>query len=191
MSNLTPLDIRVAGQYEAAREAARRHLADVRSHRRISIGDLVTLVFENRETVRGVVEEVVRAEHLSDSAAIAGEVEAFNAIIPAPGELSASLYLEVADPGDLAAVARSVEGVETTVFLEVGGRRVNGVCEEVRVESEESAMYHLRFALGDDLTRAWRDGAPVVAGCDHPACAGRVELRDDQREALAADLTAN
>ncbi len=188
MSDLTPADIRVAADYEAARDSERRHLADVKSHRRVVIDDTVAVVFENRETVRGVVQEVVRTEHLRDTEQIAAEVIAFNALLPRPGELSACLYIEVTDAGDLAERARVLVGIERAIFLEVGGERISAETEIVAVESGAPAMYHLRFVLSDAQRSAWRSGAAVSVGCDHPECAARVELREDQRVALAEDF---
>ncbi len=189
MSELTPADIRAADVYEAARDDDRRHIADIKRHRRIVLADTVALVFENRDTVRGVVEEVVRTEHIEDAAAIAHEIDAFNAMLPRPGELSACLYVEVTDPADLAAQARRLAGIESALWLEIAGERVGGTAEELDVEAGAPALFHLRFAPSDAQRRAWRDGAAVAVGCDHSACTTRVDLSDEQRDALASDLS--
>ncbi len=188
MHELKPGDILLDDEYEASRAGEQRHLADVKRHRRIVLDDAIELVFENLETVRGVVEEMVRTEHLHDHGEIAAEVGAFNAIVPRLGELSACLYLEVNDAADLARRAEQLVGVERTVWLLIGDERVDVLVEEVEVEPETPAMYHLRFRPTTEQRRAWQEGARIVMGCDHPACTSRVELTQDQSQALVADL---
>lgn len=188
MNELSPTEIRVAGVYEAARDEQRRHLVEVKRHRRVTLNDTISLVFENHETVRGVVEEVVRADHIRGDAEIAAEVDAFNAIVPKDGELSACLYIEVGDAADLAQRARELRSIERSVWISVDGERISAYSEEIDVEAEAPAMYHLRFAPTQSQRDAWRNGATVVVGCDHDSCHGRVELSEEQRNALVADL---
>ena len=187
-NQLSPSDIRTAEVYEAERDGERRHQTDVKRHRRVHLGDALSLVFENRETVRGVVEEVLRAERIRDEERIAAEVTAFNRIVPEPGELSASLYLEVSDPALLPLRGRELAGVEACVALECGGERVVATSESIQVEGAEAAVHHLRFELGDRMRAAWCGGEAVTARVDHPAYSVEVTLTAEQHEALIPDL---
>ena len=49
MNSLTQEDLIPQAEYEQQREAFRRRIIDLKRRRRISIGPLVTLVFENRD----------------------------------------------------------------------------------------------------------------------------------------------
>ena len=190
MSQLTRDEIRVAASYEAERDAARRHLAALKRHRRIILGDRIAVVFENHETLRGVVEEVVRSEHLIDDEAVNSEVAAVNAVVPAAGELCAFVYLEVIEAADLAAATRQLSGVERAINLEVGGAQVAVSLETVSLERGDPAVHHLRFVPSAEQLRQWRGNAEVVLVSDHPECTARAVLSDEQSQALLADLDA-
>ena len=188
MDKLSPSDIRVGAEYEEIRGEARRGVAELKRHRRVTLGDQLALVFENRETIRSALEELVRAEHVTDPVRLAGDVGAFNALIPALGELGATLYLEIADPADLGVAASQLQGVERCLYLEVAGTTTTAHAEIVTAPDETAPAYYLSFPLSPDQRSAWLDGAEVVAGVEHAACAVRVSLDEQQRRAIAADL---
>jgi len=188
-SNPIRLDeVRVGQAYETMRSDERRRVAEFKRFRRVHLGDSLALVFENRDTIRSTLEEALRSERIDDPERVAGEVVAFNAVVPAPGELTAALFLEVADPADLNAVAMRLDGVERTVFLEVAGTRVHGVPDTVFPPGERALAQYLRFSLDADQREAIRSGSALVAGTDHAACAVAVALDEDQRRAIAEDL---
>lgn len=189
MQPLTPADVRPPAAYEPVRSEARRRVIELKRHRRVALGDLLTLVFENRETVRGVVEELLRAERIQDPERIAAELDVFNPLIPADGELSATLFLEITDPAELAARLGTLGGIEAAVHLEVGGRRAAQVHEPGRSRDDRtSSVHYLRFRLDDTLRAAFLRGEEVALVADHPAYSARTVLDEAQRMALSADL---
>ncbi len=181
-------EVRVGAAYDAERADERRRIAELKRFRHVHLGDALALVFENRDTIRSTLEEALRTERVDDPERVAGEIAAFNAVVPPPGDLAATLFLEVDDPADLNAAVLRLDGVEDTVFIEVAGRRVRGVPEEVFPPGESVLAHYLRFSLEPDQRAAIRNGAPVTAGTDHPACAATVELDEDHRQAIARDL---
>jgi hypothetical protein len=181
-------EVRVGQAYETMRGDERRRVAELKRFRRVHLGDSLALVFENRDTIRSTLEEALRTERIDDPDRVAGEVGAFNAVVPAPGELAAALFLEVADPADLNAAALRLDGVEQTVFLEVAGTRIRGVPEEVSPPGETALAHYLRFRLDPEQREAIRSGSRLVAGTDHAACAIAVALDEDQRRAIVEDL---
>jgi hypothetical protein len=181
-------EVRVGQAYEAMRGDERRRVAELKRFRRVHLGHALALVFENRDTIRSTIEEALRTERIEDPEQVAGEVGAFNAVVPAPGELSAALFLEVADPADLNAAALRLEGVEHTVYLEIAGIPIRGIPETVFPPGETALAHYLRFRLEPEQREAIRSGASVVAGANHPGCAVAVELDEDQRRAIAEDL---
>jgi hypothetical protein len=181
-------EVRVGQAYETMRGDERRRVAELKRFRRVHLGDALALVFENRDTIRSTLEEALRTERIDDPDRVAGEVVAFNAVVPAPGELAAALFLEVADPADLNAAALRLDGVEQTVFLEIAGTRVWGVPEAVFPPGESALAHYLRFRLDPEQREAIRSGSTLVAGTDHAACAVAVALDEEQRRAIAEDL---
>jgi hypothetical protein len=186
--DIRPVEIRTGEEYESVRAQSRRGIAEMQRHRRVALNELLTLVFENRESIRSVIEEVVRAERLTDGVEVAREVDAFNPLVPPSGDLRAALYLEVSDPAELGEQLERLEGVQRAVYLEVDGVRIDGTALPVAAADEPPSAYYVGFTLSDQQRSAWLAGRSVIAGVEHPAAHGRVELDPEQREALAADL---
>jgi hypothetical protein len=181
-------EVRVGAAYEAMRADERRRVAELKRFRRVHLGDSLALVFENRDTIRATLEEALRTERIDDPERVAGEIAAFNAVIPAHGELTAALFLEVADPADLNAAVMRLDGIEQTVFIDVAGTRVRGVPDEVFAPGESVLAHYLRFRLEPDQREAIISGSAVATGTDHAACAVVVSLDEDQRRTIAGDL---
>jgi len=186
---LTLADIRPPATYESVRAEARRQVIELKQERRIAVGDQVTLVFENRDTVRGVVEEVLRAERIEAPDRIAEEVETFNALIPGEGELTATLYLEITDPAEMMVRREELRGIDAAVTMRVDGVEVEllgdpGFAQEARTGS----VHHLRFRLTPAQRDAFARGE-VTINVDHPGYGAAITLTEAQRAALATDLT--
>jgi hypothetical protein len=189
MQHLTLNDVRPPAAYEPVRDRARRQVIELKRSRRVALGELITLVFENRETVRGVVEELLRAERIEDPERIAEELAVFNELIPGERELSATMFLEITDPAELAARLGGLAGIEAAVHLEVGGSRVEQVHEPGRSRDDRtSSVHYLRFRLDPAQRAAFLSGEPVALVADHPGYAARAVLSEAQRGALSADL---
>lgn len=91
MNALTPQDLLPAAEYERQREQFRSQIITLKQRRRTSVGPLVTLIFENRETLRFQTQEMIRVEHILDPHKIQDELDVYNALMPGAGELSATL----------------------------------------------------------------------------------------------------
>src|SRR5688572_13421528 len=88
-------DIKGPVIYAGMRDDFRRRIIELKQHRRISVGDRVTLVFENRHTLMFQIEEILRAEGITARAQIQEEIDAYNQLMPTDDSLSATLFLEV------------------------------------------------------------------------------------------------
>src|SRR5204863_9431161 len=95
MLPLTPKDLWPLSVYEGVREQFRKEVIAAKKDRRVQVGPDMTLVFENRITVKFQVQEIVRIERITDAAEVAEEVEGFNGMLPGAGELSATLMIEL------------------------------------------------------------------------------------------------
>jgi len=184
---LRPDDVRVGAEYEAVREQAREANAAERRRHRVDLGERLSLVFETPESFRGVLEETLRNEGTSDPDRVAAEVAAANAVAPAGVGIAASIYLDVSDAAELAGAIVEVEGLTGHLFLDVGGDRspaqVHGVDDEGTVPASIVV-----FALSSQQRAAWREGAAVVVGVDHPMMRTHTVLGDQQRALIAGEL---
>src|SRR5438552_5126562 len=135
MQPLTPKDLWPLSVYEGVREQFRKEVIAAKKDRRVQVGPDMTLVFENRITVKFQVQEIVRIERMTDAAQIAEEVEGFNSMLPGPGELSATLMIELTGTHpEVKARLAKLFGLRDHVWLEVAGTRLKGELEPHREE---------------------------------------------------------
>jgi len=191
MKPIEPSEIRSLEDYELGRSEQRRRVLAIKEPRRIAVGEHLTLLFENRDTVLYQIQEMLRIERITEPRAIQHEIDTYNELIPGDDELTATLLIEYPEPDERDRRLRELLGLEKHVYLEVEGERCAAVFDE-RQWSEEriSSVHYLRFPLGRRAADAIRRGARPVIVVDHSALTARVELTEEQRAALAADLSA-
>src|SRR5215471_3237495 len=97
MNKLSRKDIRGPRLYEPIRADLRRRVVELKHPRRIAVGPHVTLVFENRATMIFQIEEMLRAEQITDEGKIADEIAVYNSLLPDAGQLSATLFVEITE----------------------------------------------------------------------------------------------
>jgi Protein of unknown function (DUF3501) len=185
VSGFQPEAVRLGDEYETVRDDARRALIDLKQPRRVQLGDGLSLVFENAGSVRAAAEESLRSERVSAPGAAAAHLDAFEAVAPGPGTVTAVLFLDSDDPAVLAERSTALRGVQRSVALDVGGMRVAGVPAEL---GDDAPAYHLTFAVPAEVRRRLADAAPVSVVVEHPGLALAAQLDGSQRDALLEDL---
>jgi len=178
--------------YEKARSRVRDRVIEIKRRRRVQVGRYLSFLFENRDTVLFQVQEMCRAERIVDDARIAEEVEVYNALLPGPGELSATMMIEIEERDQIQLVLDRLLGIDTPdyVRMEVGGVVVPGHFEVGHSDEERgkiSAVHFVRFPLLAEARQAFRM-AGVWLVVDHPNERARAQLSDETRAALADDL---
>jgi hypothetical protein len=191
MRKLTVDDILDLRAYEREREDFRRRIIELKKRRRVALGTIMSLVFENTETMRWQVQEMARVERMLRDEQIAHEVETYNALIPDDGQLSATLLLELTSDEQLREWLPKLVGVQRAVAIVLpDGSEVRAEPEdEERLTREEvtAAVHFLKFSFTADQVDAFRRG-PVRVVVDHPSYREEAELSDAQRAELAGDL---
>jgi hypothetical protein len=192
MRKLTVDDIADHRAYERERDAFRRHIIDLKRRRRVTLGDLVSIVFENTDTMRWQVQEMARAERMLTDAAIAEEVATYNELIPDDGELSGTLFIELTDDATLREWLPKLVNVQRHVHFQLGdGSRVDAVPEdEERLTRDDvtATVHYLKFPFSPAARAAFATGS-VRLVVDHPEYHATTELTDEQRAELTCDLT--
>src|SRR5215213_7045028 len=117
---LTLDDIADARAYERERDAFRAHIIDLKKRRRVGVGPFVTLLFENRDTIRFQIQEMARAEKIITDEGIQTELDIYNPLIPQAGQVSATLFIELTDKDQLLEWLPKLVGIETEVELRLG-----------------------------------------------------------------------
>src|SRR5215831_8228041 len=116
-------DIVPADLYASERTDRRRALIPVKRNRRVEVGPYATFYFENYDTMLAQVHEMLHIEK-GGKEQIAGELEAYNPLIPQGRELIATLMFEIDEPARRASTLLRLGGIEDTVYLMVGASRI-------------------------------------------------------------------
>ena len=192
MKPLTVQDVLPIEEYERSREAFRQRIIDLKQKRRLSVGNLITMVFENRETVLFQIQEMVRAERILRPERVSEEVAMYNEQIPQVGELSATLMIEVTDPQLVKPVLDRLQGIDRgqTVGIRVGPHLVYGVFEQGRSNEEKiSAVHYVRFPVPETVKALMEDPAvPIQVVVTHPRYQAVQPVSEEMRRSLLEDL---
>src|SRR3954466_3920393 len=105
--------------YERGRPEMQRRVFALKRRRRVSVGPIITVLFENRETIRFQIQEMARTEKMVRDDQILGELEAYNPLIPEAGELSATLFVELTSKAALEEWLPKLVGIERSVELRI------------------------------------------------------------------------
>lgn len=193
---LTLDDITDLRAYERERPEFREHVKALKRRRRVAIGPFVSVVFENRDTMRFQIQEMARVERLITDEAIEAELRAYNPLIPEPGHLAATLFIELTSDDQLREWLPKLVGIERSMALRIGEGegavevrcRVDAEHEQLLTREEvTSSVHYLHFDLSDDQVEAFAAG-PVVLAVDHPAYREEAELLPSTIEELLTDL---
>jgi hypothetical protein len=181
-------DIRGIAAYEKIRGDFRQKIIELKKKRRVAVGDKVSLVFEIRDTVIFQIQEMMRAERISDLDKIREEIEVYNVLIPEPGKLSATLFLEIEDQSHLRDDLLRFLGVDEAVFLKIGTRKIQARFEEGRSKDDKiSAVQYVKFPFTADERAAFAGSAEATLLVEHPNYQAQVRLEAETRESLLAD----
>jgi hypothetical protein len=178
--------------YARERNAFRTRVMEHKKRRTVHLGDHLTLLFEDELTIRYQVQEMLRIERIFEEAAIQGELDAYNPLVPDGTNWKATMLIEYPDVEERKRMLERLKGVEREVWVQVQGcAGVHAIADEdLERETDEktSSVHFLRFELAPEMCRALREGAGVSVGVDHAEYRARVELAADVRAALAADV---
>jgi Protein of unknown function (DUF3501) len=180
-------------EYEKVRAAMRARIIELKRVRRVTVGEHLSLVFENRDTVLFQIQEMCRAERITDDAKVQDEIDVYSVLLPAPNELSASLFIEITEKEEIQPVLDRFMGIDVgpTVWMQVGKEfAVPGHFEPGRSDEEKgklSAVHFVRFAFAPEAARAFAS-SPVSLVVDHAGERGRAELSAATKAQLLIDL---
>ena len=191
MRKLTYEDIKDLREYERERDEFRRHIVEMKKRRRVQLGDLLTITFENTDTMRFQVQEMARIERMLTDEQIRNELETYNQLIPGPNELSGTLFVEIDNKERLYELLPKLVGIQraVSIWLQDGSPLPSTPEDEERLTREETTttVHYLKFRFTPEQVDAFAAG-PVRIVVDHPSYNAVVELTEEQRSQLVEDL---
>jgi len=190
---LTLADIADVREYDRGREAFRASVMEIKRKRRLSFGTIITLMFENRDTMLLQIQEMARVEKLTTDDEIQVELDTYNPMIPEPGQLTATVFLELTSDDQMREWLPKLVGIERSfVIVLPSGDRVRSIAEEAHAgqltrEETTAAVHYIRFEFTSDQVESFANG-PVRVDIDHPDYLEAVELSESTHAELLTDL---
>jgi hypothetical protein len=193
MQKLKPSELLSLEQYARERPVLRARMIEHRRVRQLRIGEHCSWSFEDRDTVRYQVQEMLRTERIFEPEGIAEELQAYNPLIPDGSNLKATLLIEYEDPAERAKRLGELRGFERHCWMRIAG------CDPVYAIADEdmerendvktSAVHFLRWEFSASMLATLKSGAALAAGVDHPQYRHSVDpLPSTLRETLLADF---
>jgi hypothetical protein len=180
--------------YARIRKSSKPEVIAHRRLRSVHLGEHVTLQFEDEQTIRRQIQEMLHIEKIFDEAGIQSEIEAYAALVPDGSNWKATMLIEYPDPNERKRELGRLIGVEDRMFVEVEGHaRVYAIADEDldRENAEKtSAVHFVRFEFSAAQREAIRAGAGVKIGCDHTNYPAHTVVAAETLANLAGDLRA-
>ena len=190
---LTLADIADVRAYERERDEFRARVMETKRRRRLSFGTIITLMFENRDTMLLQIQEMARVEKLTTDEEIQVELDTYNPMIPEPGQLTATVFLELTSDDQMREWLPKLVGIERSfVVVLPNGDRVRSITEEAHAgqltrEEATAAVHYIRFELSPEQVESFAAG-PVRVEIEHPDYLESIELSDTTHAELLGDL---
>jgi len=168
--------------YEEQREVIRSKILKTKKVRRIHLGENLTFLFENKDTIRYQIQEMVRTEKIVKEADIQHEIDTYNELLGEKGELGCTLMIEIDDPEERDVKLRDWIDLPNHLYMRMeDGSKASAVYDKRQIGDDRlSAVQYLKFNTG---------GKNISAiGCDLPQYSVLTEFNSDQSNALKADL---
>ena len=180
---------------EAYAKHRKAHKAEIIAHRRrrsVALGEHMTLQFEDEQTIRYQIQEMLRVEKIFEDEGIQGEIDAYAPLVPDGSNWKATMLIEYPDPHERKRELARLIGVEDRLFVEVEGHpRVYAIADEDldrETEEKTSSVHFVRFEFTPAAREAVRAGASVKLGCDHTNYPAHLTIAPETLALLAGDL---
>ena len=193
MQKLQRSDLFSLEKYAEVRDDFRQKVIAHKKNRRVPLGPMAALYFEDRLTMQYQVQEMLRIERIFEAAGIQEELDAYNPLIPDGSNWKATFMVEVADEDERRRRLAELVGIEDKVWVRVEGfDPVFAIADEDLerdTEDKTSSVHFMRFELTPEMVAAARGGAALAAGVAHENYSHQLDpLPENIRAALVADL---
>jgi hypothetical protein len=178
-------------EYEIARPDFRQRVIERKKRRRVALGPIMTLVFENRDTVLFQIQEMLRIERIVRPEKVQEELDVYNELLPDAGEVAATLFIEVTSPDRVQPVFDSLVGLDEPghLRLRISNKEYPAQFAAERSRDDRiSAVHYVRFAVGDQGRADLAIGEPAMLKVDHGDYHAQAPLEPGTVKELLEDL---
>jgi hypothetical protein len=170
--------------YRERRKEIQKAMFPVKQVRRVHLGRYLTFLFENADTIRYQIQEMMLAERIVKEEAIQHELDTYNSLLGGAGVMGCALLIEIEEKDERPKLLSRWLDLPRHIYVRLeDGSKVYATYDPGQVgEDRVSAVQYLKFDTGGKL--------PTAVGTDHPELEQEVGLTDDQRHALEEDLQA-
>jgi len=186
-------DILEQRAYERIRETRRAEVIELKRRRRIALGTIVTVMFENRATMQSQIQEMLRVERVVSDEGVLEELKAYNPLIPEAGQLCATVFIELVTDDQMREWLTKLVDIEKSIVIKLAnGEVVKSIVDEAHAEQLTrdyitAAVHYIRFEFTPEQVELFAAGGAQLV-CDHPAYGESVELPAFTVAELLADL---
>ncbi|WP_340690912.1 DUF3501 family protein [Hydrogenobacter thermophilus] len=179
-------------EYEKVREERKREIIELKKNRRVFLGDLVHLVFENRQTVWFQIQEMIRAERMVKDEEIMQEIEVYNELVPDKNQLSVTMFIEIPDEEERKRLLPKLVGIHDHLYLHIGNKHtVRAIADERSKEDYEygkaAVVHFLKFNLTDQQVEDLKN-LPLKLEINHPNYKAMADIPENVKAELIKDL---
>jgi hypothetical protein len=178
--------------YSKYRKENKLSIMAQRRLRSVSLGEHMTMQFENELTMRYQIQEMLRLEKMFEEEAIQDEIDTYAPLVPDGSNWKATMLIEYTDVEERKIALTKLIGIEDKTYIEVDGfKRVYAISDEDlerETDTKTSAVHFCRFEFNEAAKKAIKYGAKVMLGCDHPNYNMSVAIPLNQLESLREDL---
>jgi len=192
VAKLTPEDLYSLEAYAKLRPEFRARVMEHKQHRRLPLGEHITLIFEDRLTMQYQIQEMLRVERIFEEQGILEELNAYNPLIPDGSNWKATMMIEYEDEEERRLALQRLVGIEDQTWVQIGDsdpvRAIADEDIERSTESKTSSVHFLRFELPVDAIAALKNGASLSVGVSNSGYSHTADVDEAMRESLIADL---
>jgi hypothetical protein len=192
MKKLIPSDLLSLEEYDKSREQIKSDLISHKKNRSIKIGDHILMLFEDYETIKYQVQEMLRIEKIFKEKDIQEEIDAYESLIPDGKNLKATMLIMYTDERERKIMLNKLHDLENNVWLSIdNSKRTFAVSDEDLERSRDektSAVHFLRFQLDDSEVSLFKESQNIIFGVDHKEYNLQKKLDQNTIDTLAKDF---
>ena len=168
--------------YKEQRPENRPKIIAMKKRRRIHLGDYLTFLFENRDTIRYQIQEMTLAEKIVKDEEIKHEIDTYNELFGEKGSLPCVLLVEITDEEERKVLLRQWYELPKKLYLITKeGNKVYATYDEKQMSEDKlSSVQYLNFNTNGEV--------PVAIGVELDPLTEELKLTENQISALTEDL---